>query len=269
MDPTAQIEGLRQQVIQSLIANVQLRRRVYKLEVSARVAAEGRTTRLPLEFTSQFGECMTLWDLFDGQWEGYYIECGAYDGYRTSVTYPFEALGWTGLLVEAIPGPAAQCKERRPNSRVVHAALSRRGAPAEATFNVARGVELMSYLNPTPGQTYLVQQQGGRMEQVRVPVTTLDALLEQDPKVAWGGRVDFAVIDVEGNELDVLDGFDLDRWRPRIVVLEENQRNPSSPLVQHMVARGYQPVAYSWVNHYFVRRDDPQMLERATRAPLY
>ena len=264
------VDTVRQMALRAMLGGLQMRRKVYRMEVAGKLAEAGRTSKLPLEFTSQFGECMTLWDLFEGQWEGYFIECGAYDGRNTSVTYPFEAMGWSGLLVEAIPAPAHQCAANRPNSRVIHAALSRRGAAPEATFHVARGLELMSYLQPSEGQTAMVQRQGGgAVDQVRVPVTTMDALLGDDPRLSGGGRVDFAVIDVEGNELDVLDGFDLDRWRPRAVVLEENQLHPQSPLVQHMLARGYHHIGYLWVNHFFVRRDDAALMERAARTYLY
>lgn len=33
--------------------------------------------------------------------------------------------------------------------------------------------------------------------------------------------IDFISIDVEGHELDVLDGFDLARWRPRLILIED------------------------------------------------
>jgi hypothetical protein len=114
------VDTVRQMALRAMLGGLQMRRKVYRMEVAGKLAEAGRTSKLPLEFTSQFGECMTLWDLFEGQWEGYYIECGAYDGRNTSVTYPFEAMGWSGLLVEAIPAPAHQCAANRPNSRVIH-----------------------------------------------------------------------------------------------------------------------------------------------------
>jgi hypothetical protein len=36
-----------------------------------------------------------------------------------------------------------------------------------------------------------------------------------------------------------------------------------------MLARGYHHIGYLWVNHFFVRRDDAALMERAARTYLY
>src|SRR5258708_7583815 len=56
---------------------------------------------MPIEFTSQFGEDLLAWTLLGQPTNGFFIEAGAFDGYRYSVTYPLETMGWKGLLVEA------------------------------------------------------------------------------------------------------------------------------------------------------------------------
>jgi hypothetical protein len=57
---------------------------------------------------------------------------------------------------------------------------------------------------------------GAEYRTERRPITTLSCLLE-----AHGvEKIDFLKVDVEGAELDVFAGTDLDRWRPRIIVAE-------------------------------------------------
>lgn len=258
------IDAMRSHTNRALLGLTAVRRKVYRLEALERLAAAGRAPRLPLAFQSQFGEDMVLCDLFEGKLDGFYVECGAVDGVNCSVSYAFEAMGWTGLLVEAAPEPAALCAQRRPHSRTVHAAVSRKGSSGTATFNVVREESTWSFLNPTPEQLRMIQQAGRTAQPVTVPLTTLDSLLADHR-----GTIDFAMIDVEGNELDVLDGFDLDRFRPRVLITEENNPTANSPLVASLQSRGYHHIGYLWVNHFFVRRDDAEMMDRARRTFLF
>src|SRR5205814_5378637 len=64
---------------------------------------------------------------------------------------------------------------------------------------------------------------GAQPQQViDVPVRTLDDILFE-ARAPLG--FDFLSIDVEGHELEVLSGFDLARWRPRLVLLEDHVGN--------------------------------------------
>src|SRR5262245_62505332 len=61
-----------------------LRRRITAMQAEARLALTGRRPRFPVEFRSQFGEDLFFWELFGGKLDGFFIEVGAYDGYRGS-----------------------------------------------------------------------------------------------------------------------------------------------------------------------------------------
>ena len=51
-----------------------------------------------------------------------------------------------------------------------------------------------------------------------MPTRTLDALLDETGLP----QIDFITIDVEGHEMDVLQGLSLEKHRPRVVIFEEN-----------------------------------------------
>jgi hypothetical protein len=75
---------------------------------------------------------------------GFFIEAGANDGLAQNNTYWFEQfLGWRGLLVEAVPEKAAQCRRNRPRAKVVNAALV--GDPSISSITVTTG-DLMGYV---------------------------------------------------------------------------------------------------------------------------
>lgn len=204
------------------------------------------------------GEDVFLWVLFAGKPAGRYIEVGAFDGERHSVTYLFEAVGWTGVLIEAQPELAARCAAARPGSRVVHAALSKRGASGMATFHtLARGDAVRS-------DSYLASVAGARRRSrhgntaVQVPLTFMDAVLgpADDP-------IDFAVIDVEGAEADLLDGFDLSARRVRVILIEELGGAGDGPVAERLTRAGYIRITRIGRNDVYIRGDEAGLAERA------
>ncbi len=217
----------------------------------------GGTPRFDVEFVAQFGEDVVAWELLRPKTDGFFIEAGAFDGYHYSVTYGLEALGWTGLLIEPLPEPAQRCAARRAHSRVVQAGLSRRGAPAAATFNALADHYggMLSYLNTD--EQHATATSWASRRQITVPVTTLDELLKDH-----AGPIDLAVIDVEGGELDVLDGFDLDRFRPRLLIIEDNSQGRNPALGNHMSNLAYDLAFRVTVNDVYLRRDDAELAER-------
>ena len=227
----------------------------------------GRTPRMPVEFRSQCGEDLFLHELLvegtpGGALGGFFIEVGGYEGYTFAATYALEALGWTGLVIEPVPELYEACRRRRPGSRVERAALSRRGSSGTARFahvsGSGRRYDALSHLvEKAEGPTKRVPKAGVTM--IEAPLTTMDDLLREHR-----GPIDVAVIDVEGGELDLLDGFDLERFRPRVLLVEDH-RTGTSPLATWLHGKGYEHAAWVAHNRLFVRRDEPALLERARR----
>ncbi len=260
-DPLAQVNEFCKALEQE---NVRLRKRVYALEAIERLRERGRQPAMPVQFRSQFGEDTILWEIFETQPDGFFIEVGAYDGVSLSVSYAFESIGWKGLLVEALPDRCEQCRKARPNSRVVQAALSKRGSTGTTTFEVVHGegwAEMFSYMNTTQHHLDTVKSLGGTKTQVTVPLTTMNDLLKDHT-----GPIDFAVIDVEGGELALLDGFDLHKYRPRVMLIEDNQGSKGTGLPQLMSMFPYTELGWVGVNRLYVRADEGAIIEKLQRG---
>lgn len=236
---------------------VATRRLVFESQVRQRLTDAGRTPRLPLQFTSQVGEDEFLWELFGGQLDGRFLEVGAYDGQQLSVSYPFEAAGWTGVLIEPLAERAAQCRARRPGSRVVQAACGRRGSTGTVRFEEDLSAGMLSRVH-VAGST----DPGSGRRTVDVPLTTVDAVLMEGDL-----PLDFAVVDVEGAEEALMDGFDLARARPRALLLEDSAW-PDPPgrnahLIPRIEAQGMTHAGTLEFNFVFVSAAEPALLERA------
>jgi len=226
------------------------------------------TTTLNLNhlYRAQFGEDRILWQVFRQRPHGYFIEIGAYDGVTLSNTYFLEQMGWTGLLVEPIPALARHAATQRPRSRVIQAAISRRGSHGAAKFTVADNVPVLSYLNADEAHVARCIREGARLKEIDVPVTSLDELLRSERRNAppdrspWvpnqGWQIDLVSIDTEGCEMDVLDGFSLERFRP-LVLLIENDKPSGSAIEPYLRQRGYRKFHRQKINDFYARTDAP------------
>jgi FkbM family methyltransferase len=149
---------------------------------------------------------------------GYYVEAGGNDGYAQSNTYLLERFrGWTGMLVEPMSALAAEARRNRPGARVVQCALvapERSGEVIEMEF-----ADLMSAVRGTKPEDWIQfgNQLGWRDPHVeRVPARTLSELVDE----AGVSDVTLLSLDIEGYELEALQGLDLTRHRPRWIVVE-------------------------------------------------
>jgi hypothetical protein len=213
---------------------------------------------------SQFGEDRILWQVFQYRPHGYFIEVGAYDGVTLSNTYFLEQMGWNGLLIEPIGPLCEKAAVARPRSRVVHAAVSRPGSPPTAKFTVAQNVPVLSFLCANQDHVDRCLREGATLVEIDVPLLTLNEIIMRERRTAtassgpWsanrGWQIDLVSIDTEGGELDVLEGFNLDRFKPRVLVLE-NDRATGAEIEPYLNGRGYRKFHRRKINDFYVRDD--------------
>jgi FkbM family methyltransferase len=144
---------------------------------------------------------------------------------------------------------------------VVHAALSRHGSKGTATLDIisaGEGDPQVAHLSSKELTGVYTKQYTHKAGRVEVPLTTMDDVLG-----GHEGPIDFVVIDVEGAELDLLDGFDLDRYRPRVILIEDLHMGRDDTILEYLRARGYEQVCWFAYNRLCIRRDESGLLARA------
>ncbi|MGB0715917.1 MAG: FkbM family methyltransferase [Phycisphaerae bacterium] len=229
------------------------------------------------EFRAQFGEDRLLWSLFRQRPHGYFIEIGAYDGVQLSNTCFLESKGWSGLLVEPIPQLAQLAANARPRSEVFATACGAPTSPPVSTFTIANNVPVLSFLKADQDHIDRCLREGAQLVEIQVPVRTVDSLLietrrqlinraSRSPSEGgnpqhgiWqagkGWSIDVVTIDTEGSELDVLEGFNLERFRPRILIME-NDRDAGATIQPYLDQRGYRRFHRQVINDFYIRKDD-------------
>ena len=227
----------------------------------------GKLTSVRIDhlYRAQFGEDRILWQVFHRRMCGYFIEVGAYDGVALSNTYFLEQMGWSGLLVEPIASLCQRAAQTRPRSRVVHGACGKRGSQGTTKFTVAQNVPVLSFLHADQEHIDRCIREGAELVEIEVPLLTLDDILLEERRNptpfggAWqakgGWKIDVVSIDTEGCELEVLDGFNLERFRPRVLVIE-NDRQSGEAIEPYLESRGYGKFHRQKINDFYVRKDD-------------
>lgn len=208
---------------------------------------------------AQHGEDAQLAARFGHKRGGYFVEVGALDGEKLSNTYYFEKeLGWSGVLVEADPRQAENCRQTRSASFVANRAAVAPGAPASVTLEVADGQEEFSTLSPNRVYAGILAERNITTHGIEVPTATLDQILVE----AGTTHIDFVTIDVEGHELDVMRGFDLARWRPTVVLIESAGGAPNVRIAVQLFRAGYARVRRIVINDWYEQVPMPQRLVR-------
>jgi FkbM family methyltransferase len=155
--------------------------------------------------------------------EGYFVEVGAYDGEFVSNTSCLADHGWGGLYIEPIYNHYQKCLKRHDKNDVTVA-------------NVAIGLEegeTIIYYGDT--LTTLDQEQVQRYSEIDwaqhisfsetvCDQMRLDTLME---KVEVPKEFDVLVVDVEGKEAEVFETFELDEWKPKMIIVELEDEHPS------------------------------------------
>jgi len=204
-------------------------------------------------YYSQHGEDVILDALFPEDTLGIFMEIGCIDGRRFSNTLRLEERGWKGICVEAHPDYIELIRCNRPGSIVVHAAVGEKDQ-AEVTF-YANSRGSLSTLDKSLEELY--RNNYGRyftgFEIRHVPMRSISSILQEYNIPS----PDVISIDIEGTELQAVQGIDFNRYRPRVIVVEADARENVLALDDLLLPEGYvRGFSLSCNRFYF---SDPQM----------
>lgn len=160
---------------------------------------------------SQFGEDLSLLRLLPER-DGFFIDVGAGHPKRGSNTYALYRRGWSGVLIEPLELNVRKLRKHRSRDRIIRAACGR--SCGETTL-----YEFDDYYFSTISATTVEElaYQGLRpISRHRVPLIALESLDIH----AMPNQPSLLSVDVEGTELDVLEGNDWSRFLPRVVCIE-------------------------------------------------
>lgn len=142
---------------------------------------------------------------------GYAAEVGVNNGINDSITLHFEEKGWDVLCVE--PNPFLTIKRKN----FLRVACGEADMLRQPFHIVGKSPWASDSSRPENGGTRYSTIPDGSVTRILVNIRRLDGLLEE----AGFPRLDLLVIDTEGWEAEVLQGIDLEKWQPKVIVVEE------------------------------------------------
>jgi len=155
---------------------------------------------------------------------GFYVECGGYDGYFQDPTYNLEKFKrWTGIIIEPVPLMYELCKKNRTKSEVYCYAAGPR--IEENTRLKLLNVGPMSIIKDAK-LDYEDWASGAEKilslnrQEIDVTCLTLDNIIDNHFKKFGTRKINLLVIDVEGYELELLNGFTLEKYLPHFILIE-------------------------------------------------
>ena len=188
-------------------------------------------------------ESELVWQFFGGRQDGFFLDVGANEPQKGSQTWLLEVRGWRGILIEPQARLCERLRQARARSRVFQAACGAPGAPSEMPLYTAESLGHSGLVkNLVDATTTYV---GAEI----VKVMTLDSLLAE----AGNPQIDFMTMDVEGTQLDVLRGFNLQRHRPKLLLLEDHLHDLKTH--RHLARAGYRLAKRTGLNNWYVPKE--------------
>lgn len=182
---------------------------------------------------------------FPTGYKGWGLDVGASDGISINTTFALEKHhGWTIVSVEANPDFYPALKHSR--AMVEKCALGSEPKDSVEFHIHEQNPEAFSSLKPQV-RPHLHPQGDMSWKKVVVPVRTANQVLDK-----WEfPRLDLLAVDTEGTELDVLMGCDLEKWKPKVVIVESWDGVEEAD--KYLESRGYKLVARNIHNNLHLR----------------
>jgi len=215
-----------------------------------------------ISYAQNFEDVM-LWRALKDIENGCYIDIGANDPTKYSVTKAFYENGWSGLNFEPVAHWFNKLEEERPRDTNLQIAIGKDSEKLEFFEVVGTG---LSTLDKEIAHEH-AEKLGFEIKSYFVDSKTLTDVYKEKNL----DTVHFLKIDVEGAEKIVLQGIDFEIVRPWIVVIEATQ--PMSQDVNYeewqelIVSNQYHFVYFDGLNRFYIADEHSELDQYFTIPP--
>ena len=150
--------------------------------------------------------------LYKNKFNGVYIDVGCNHPIVGNNTFLLYQKGWSGINIDLDSNIIEMFNYFRPKDCNVNSAVSNSEKETDLFFYHER-----SAINTISKEVHNSRKK--KAEEIKkIQSTTLDSVIKDSPY--FNKKINFLSIDVEGNELNVLKGFNLKKYYPEVIVIE-------------------------------------------------
>ncbi len=176
---------------------------------------------------------------------GFYVDVGAFHPRAVSNTALLHSAGWQGINIEPNPVMAARLRKARPGDITLQQAA---GTPRRTSDLLFFGRAASSNTLDPEFAEKISADQGVAVEEA-IPTEVVPLAEVFDRHLPPGRVIDFLNVDVEGMDLEVLQSNDWQRFRPRLVAVEDLEMRlgepTSSAIFRLLASHGYRLVSHA------------------------
>lgn len=168
-----------------------------------------------LKSYSQEGEDMILRRIFEKKINGFYVDVGAHHPKRFSNTYFFYKKGWRGINIDAMPGSMKLFNKLRPKDINIEKPVSDK--KETLTYYAFNEPALNGFSKELSSERNCKNNYYIKFKK-NIETVTLEEILDNNlPNIEV---IDFLSIDVEGLDFKVLKSVNLERYKPKVLLIE-------------------------------------------------
>ena len=157
---------------------------------------------------SHWGIDLIITKLLNSKNKGIYIDVGCHHPFLNNHSYLLYKSGWEGINIDL-----------DYNSIDMFNFFRKRDVNIQTAVTDHKGeVDLFFYHNRAAKNTISKEFGSDAKEQKKINSNTLNNIIENSK--FKNSKIDFVSIDVEGNEMNVLNGFNLKKYKPKLILLE-------------------------------------------------
>jgi len=198
---------------------------------------------------SQFDEETLIRHFFKDLREGFFVDVGSGDYQRNSTTYYLEKhLGWKGIAIDANPSYQKSYAEHRPQTRFFSRFVTDSAGEVGDFFLPVNNPDMASGSRENvlkPGIAKLGEAET-QIYVLKVPTITLNKLLDEERVKS----MDFLSMDIEGAEPAALAGFDINRFKPKLVCIEVDHASKGDLASRGLIEGYFKRNGYQRIEEY-------------------
>ena len=211
---------------------------------------------------SQNYEDVILRRIFNSKNKGNFVDVGSFHPFYNSNTYYFYNKGWRGLNIDMDEGNINKFNSLRSEDINLNIPISDKNETIDTYLiqNSSRSsiIKEVANINLKKDEVIIKTKQEAR---------TLNKVLESNNV----NKIDFVSIDVEGAEDKILSGFDIEKYSPKIIIIEsvfpqssEIKSNKTEKILQ---SSNYFPFYFDGINRFYCFERNLEKYKRFVEIP--